>query len=55
MDTPKHVPLPDLTRMPIGDIRLREDAALGRALRQVLASLDDPNGVISAFQSSVLD
>jgi len=44
-------PLIDVSGVPIQDLIDGKDTVLVRALRQVLASLDDPNGVISAFQS----
>jgi len=45
------VPLIDVSGVPIRDLIGQTDTRFARALRQVIASLDDPNGVISAFQS----
>jgi hypothetical protein len=44
-------PLPDASTLPILALSTDADSALGRSLRQVIRSLDDPNGVISAFDS----
>jgi hypothetical protein len=44
-------PLPDASALPILALSTNADTALGRSLRQVIRSLDDPNGVISAFDS----
>jgi FXSXX-COOH protein len=44
-------PLVDVSRLSFAAMRARRDTALNRALQQVVASLDDPDGVISAFQS----
>jgi FXSXX-COOH protein len=37
--------------LPILALSTTDDTVLGRSLRQVIRSLDDPNGVISAFDS----
>lgn len=46
-------PLPDLSDWSVGDIVDEADGALARAARRVIRELDDPDGVISAFQSFV--
>ena len=44
--------LPDLSSSPICALSAQADnTVLSRSLRQVIRSLDDPNGVISAFDS----
>jgi FXSXX-COOH protein len=45
------VPLVDVSDLPILAVSAGDETALGRSLRQVIKSLDDPNGVISAFDS----
>jgi FXSXX-COOH protein len=52
---PRFAPLPDVTGLSFAAMRARRDTALARSLKQVIASLDDPNGVISAFQSFASD
>lgn len=44
-------PIPDLSGQPVHLLDLTDDSVLGRSLRQVIKSLDDPNGVLSAFSS----
>jgi FXSXX-COOH protein len=44
-------PLPDTSALPILALSASDGTVLGRSLRQVVRSLDDPNGVISAFDS----
>jgi len=44
-------PIPDLSGQSVDLLDLADDSVLGRCLRQVVESLDDPNGVLSAFQS----
>lgn len=51
----EHAPLPDVTGLSFAAMRARRDSALARSLKQVITSLDDPNGVISAFQSFASD
>lgn len=48
-------PLLDVSNLSIGELRATADPALDRALQRLLASLDDPNGVISAFGSFIAD
>jgi hypothetical protein len=51
IDESNWIPLIDVSGVPIRDLIGHTDTTLARVLRQVIASLDDPNGVISAFQS----
>jgi hypothetical protein len=44
-------PLVDASQLPIIAGFAEDDSILARSLRQVISSLDDPNGVISAFDS----
>jgi FXSXX-COOH protein len=44
-------PLVDVSELPLLAVAVGEQTALGRSLHQVMRSLDDPNGVISAFDS----
>lgn len=44
-------PLVDVSELPILALAAGTDSAIGRSVRQVIRSLDDPNGVISAFDS----
>ena len=46
-------PLPDLSGQPIELLDPADDSILGRSLKQLLDSFDDPNGVLSAFSSYV--
>ena len=48
-------PLVDVSRTPIGELRRGDDTVLDRALDRLIQSLDDPNGVISAFGSFISD
>jgi FXSXX-COOH protein len=43
----------DMSGRPLRPLGDGQDSVLDRALRQVVRSLDDPNGVISAFQSFI--
>lgn len=43
--------LPDLTNINLRKLFDDDDSNLGRAMKRILDSLDDPDGVISAFQS----
>jgi FXSXX-COOH protein len=43
--------LVDVRQTPVADLVAGADTALSRSLRRVLDSLDDPNGVLSAFSS----
>jgi len=44
------VPLPDVSGTPLRELAAQAESP---ALRRILASLEDPNGVISAFTSFV--
>ncbi|WP_144126886.1 hypothetical protein [Catellatospora sichuanensis] len=46
-------PLVDLTDRPLLEVIQGGDDALARAARRVIRALDDPDGIISAFQSAV--
>jgi FXSXX-COOH protein len=48
-------PLVDVSELPVAAIFDADDSVLARSLRQVIRSLDDPNGVISAFDSFASD
>jgi hypothetical protein len=45
------VPLLDVSELSVAELVNRDDTPFNRMIRQVIESLDDPNGVISAFQS----
>jgi FXSXX-COOH protein len=47
-------PLADVTATPLHELR-GGDTVLGRALERLVESVDDPDGVISAFGSFVTD
>lgn len=44
-------PLVDVSGLPLAALTATSQPVLAQALRRVLAGLDDPNGVISAFDS----
>ncbi len=44
-------PLVDLADRPVLEVIQGGDDALARAARRVIGALDDPDGIISAFQS----
>ncbi|GAA0934125.1 FxSxx-COOH cyclophane-containing RiPP peptide [Virgisporangium aurantiacum] len=46
-------PLIDVSGVSLTELTNRGDDVIARAVQQVLRSLDDPNGVISAFESFV--
>lgn len=50
---PKVAPLIDVTNLPIADLLAKSHPNLARSIQQLIDSLDDPNGVISAFSSFV--
>lgn len=50
---PHWLPMLDMSGRPLRPLGDGQDSVLDRALRQVVRSLDDPNGVISAFQSFI--
>ncbi len=41
----------DVSEIPMTEIITSTDTVLGRCLERLVNSLDDPDGVISAFQS----
>jgi len=45
----------DVSKLPLALINSAASEVLARSLRQVIASIDDPDGVISAFQSFAPD
>jgi hypothetical protein len=45
----------DVSELPLSLINSAASDILARSLRQVIASIDDPHGVISAFQSFTPD
>ena len=47
----RRAPLVDASRIPLHELMNSDDPVLTRSLQRVLLSLDDPDGVISAFQS----
>lgn len=47
------IPLPDVSDLPIEALAADASGVLGRSLRQVLGTLADRDGVISAFASFV--
>lgn len=47
------VPLIDVTDVSMAEIVASQDTILGRCIVRLVASLDDPDGIISAFQSFV--
>ena len=48
---PTWAPLIDVTDRPITDLLGSGDSKLARSVRRLVRSLDDPDGVIAAFQS----
>jgi len=46
-------PLLDVSGQPVELLDLGDDSIVGRCLNQIMKSLDDPNGVLSAFGSFV--
>jgi hypothetical protein len=50
-DESNWIPLIDVSGVPIRDLIGQTDTVFARVIQQVIVSLDDPNGVISAFQS----
>jgi FXSXX-COOH protein len=45
------VPVIDVSRLSLAELSQGNHPEMARSLRQVIDTLDDPNGVISAFQS----
>jgi len=52
---PRWLPVVDASDLPVMALEVRADTTLGQSLRQQIASLDDPDGVISAFGSFIAD
>jgi hypothetical protein len=52
---PSFAPVIDVSRWSLAELRQCDQPEMQRSLRQVIRSLDDPHGVISAFQSFVSD
>jgi FXSXX-COOH protein len=48
---PGFVPVIDVSHLSLAELTRADHPAMARSLRQVINTLDDPNGVISAFQS----
>jgi FXSXX-COOH protein len=48
-------PLVDVSELPITAIVAGDDTVLSYSLRRLIRSLDDPDGVISAFDSFASD
>ena len=48
-------PVVDVSELPATAILASGDTVLARSLRQVIRSLDDPHGVIAAFDSFASD
>jgi FXSXX-COOH protein len=48
-------PLMDMSALPLSALQAADHEVLAPSLRQVIRSLNDPNGVISAFGSFVAD
>lgn len=55
VDKPLQAPLIDVSSLQLFPLDPSVVDELARSLRQVISSLDDPNGVISAFQSFASD
>jgi FXSXX-COOH protein len=47
------VPLIDVSEISMADIVASQNTILGRCVDRLIASLNDPDGIISAFQSFV--
>ena len=45
------IPLIDVTDLPMAEILAGDDTVLGQCVRRLVDSIDDPDGIISAFQS----
>lgn len=52
-DTDQWAPLAEVSGLPISDLAGSADPALALSMRRLVTSLDDPDGVISAFSSFV--
>jgi FXSXX-COOH protein len=52
---PSWAPLIDVSQLPLSVLHRGDDTVLARSLERLIQSLDDPNGVISAFGSFISD
>lgn len=52
-DGDQWAPLAEITGLPISELAGTADPALALSMRRLVNSLDDPDGVISAFSSFV--
>lgn len=52
-DAETWAPLVEVSHLPIAALASGADPALARSMQRLVSSLDDPNGVISAFSSFV--
>jgi FXSXX-COOH protein len=52
-ETNRWAPLVEVSHLPITDLVGGSDPALSRSVQRLVRSLDDPDGVISAFSSFV--
>lgn len=55
MSEPLKYPLIDVSQILLTDLMSSEDPNLDLYIRRFVASLDDPDGIISAFQSFASD
>lgn len=55
MEAPEFPPLLDVSQASIAELRAADSPALDRALQRLLAGLNDPHGVISAFGSFIAE
>ncbi|MFI7539962.1 hypothetical protein [Actinoplanes sp. NPDC049599] len=57
MDNKEKLPIQliDVRQLPLDRLPVDANDVVARSLRQVFESIDDPNGVISAFQSFASD
>jgi hypothetical protein len=53
VDTTAWVPLPDVSGESVELLDRDDESVLGRCLDQIMRSIDDPNGLLSAFSSFV--
>jgi FXSXX-COOH protein len=51
VDESAWLPLIDVSEMSMAELLATRDSMLARCVRRLVDSLDDPNGIISAFQS----
>ena len=48
---PDWAPLVDVSAMSMSDLLASDDIVLAKSVQRLVQSLDDPDGIISAFQS----